>query len=1527
MAESGNLGEYKVVISASYNDFISSINTIADSVQSSANKMQEQMASMTNKINTNMKSMVDNIKTSVDVSNGALDTLKTSLGNVDTSRSRKSIGGFREEIGKIPSAVRKASNETNIFTNIISKMESHMQWLIGAGLLGGILAIPAGISSIAESTDALNAKIRQNLELSDQYHNNNQQLDADMKTLSATAQTYAVGFGVSVNDVQQAMQILSRRFKDVASIQYLTSVAMTMSKLDFVDMKKSAQDLEAVMLQFGLSAQGTKNFLNDFTIAVHTARVTGTDLLDALERSGSAFKAFGMGTRESIAAVAALSTETARAGSNIGNTFKSIASTFDTKKAIQALQAYDIQLYTTDKNGMKVMRDGANIFAELQNLFTKLDDEGKRKLAMSLSGGRYQVNQLMAFLSDANQNFSKIMDEMKNKSSDAMTQELLKTSLDTYQTKIERFKASLQTLAMTIGNQVLPTLKSMADFLSGTAMFLQAHATIIMNISKALLVLAVAYGAARLASVAWGVTEEISDGLLLAKSVILGYVTLGINTYTAATGEMTIADTIAAGATGLLSGAIAALSAAWDVLTASMAANPIGLILIAIVALGVAIYELYENWNSVSSSLIDIWNSLVDSIANHVSYIIALFIILDDKFSDVHLSWNATANNIKYLWESFKESINSGTESTKGYLFQLKQHFSQVGDDISNSIDTMVTNIKNEFPGISQFIDDVINVFTKLDSKISEIADSVSASIKRMFHVNKSDTSNDNVKDNEDDPYAKAKAEAEAAYEKAQSEIQSAQNNIDPTISNQIPEGSGSGSGSKKGNEKVEIADEAGDYAETIKEVADEYGLDHNAFAAMLKQESGFNPNAVSPAGAMGMSQLMPDTAAGLGVTDPYDVRQNLEGGAQYLKDQLDTFGGNLPLAYAAYNAGPGTVQSAINQSGSTNWSAVKDYLPEETQNYVASISSMLESAGNGKEINGMKWQGATPYEQASKQYENSLQNYKNQSIQQGQYWTANDTLYLFKQMMADVPKKDTGGKQESLDYQTKILKLEQDKTKEDQEIQAATYARNQSVTDAGINNIHKIEATIKDAVSKGKPLNTYQEKIYEDMLKSMSLPAGSLDKIKTDTQEYQSITAQIKEIAKDEQSVIQKHVDSLTKMADSEIDFNAKLHLITPQQKISYENAANESNYNKEKVPLLTGLASTASNGNGSSMIDLYKQYENAKNEADAQASIQSMLNISQNEDATLKSLSKLEEAYDKYAQERQKLDQQTYENANRYQISYIDSFSSSLQQAFENTLNKTKSWVQNMRNIFKSLWESITKQLSTDLTTKWTQNLSKILLGTKNNNQQIINDNNNLMTQTSQNIQQVVTKTLNGNLQRQQSEKTTSNLAINDSNKAKTSVISDIGAMTVQMLEAMAIMYVLSALFGGGGSSTSTSTSSVNLGRNPSSYYTTPTTLSQVTVPSMDIGGELPEDMLIMAHENEMVLTPEQSAVINSVAKNNSNNQQSATPFSIKHAVNINAIDTRGMREAYQQSSKDLVRTLNREARRFNTSGLQTS
>lgn len=114
---------------------------------------------------------------------------------------------------------------------------------------------------------------------------------------------------------------------------------------------------------------------------------------------------------------------------------------------------------------------------------------------------------------------------------------------------------------------------------------------------------------------------------------------------------------------------------------------------------------------------------------------------------------------------------------------------------------------------------------------------------------------------------------------------------------------------------------------ELARLAAEKAGIDPVLFKALVQQESGFNPNALSPVGAQGLTQLMPKTAQMLGVRDPFDPVQNLDGGARYLAQMLKQFGGDTSLALAAYNAGPG----AVSRAGGIPPFA-------ETQNYVKRI-------------------------------------------------------------------------------------------------------------------------------------------------------------------------------------------------------------------------------------------------------------------------------------------------------------------------------------------------------------------------------------------------------------------------------------------------------------------------------------------------------------------------------------------------------------------------------------------------------------
>lgn len=116
-------------------------------------------------------------------------------------------------------------------------------------------------------------------------------------------------------------------------------------------------------------------------------------------------------------------------------------------------------------------------------------------------------------------------------------------------------------------------------------------------------------------------------------------------------------------------------------------------------------------------------------------------------------------------------------------------------------------------------------------------------------------------------------------------------------------------------------------YQSLIEEACAKYGVDPALLAGLIEQESHFDPSVGSPAGAQGLTELMPETAAALGVTDPHDPAQSIEAGARLLSEKLAEFGGNTELALAAYNAGSGAVQQ---------YNGIPPY--PETQEYVKKV-------------------------------------------------------------------------------------------------------------------------------------------------------------------------------------------------------------------------------------------------------------------------------------------------------------------------------------------------------------------------------------------------------------------------------------------------------------------------------------------------------------------------------------------------------------------------------------------------------------
>jgi hypothetical protein len=136
-------------------------------------------------------------------------------------------------------------------------------------------------------------------------------------------------------------------------------------------------------------------------------------------------------------------------------------------------------------------------------------------------------------------------------------------------------------------------------------------------------------------------------------------------------------------------------------------------------------------------------------------------------------------------------------------------------------------------------------------------------------------------------------------------------------------------------SERPPVAASSSALPDIIERAAARYQVAPEVVRAVIRAESGFDPRAVSPAGAQGLMQLMPGTARDLGVTDPFDPEQNVMAGTRYLKQMLGRYGGDLDKALAAYNWGPGNLDRSRDGR-----------LPNETRRYIARIKGYLATSG-----------------------------------------------------------------------------------------------------------------------------------------------------------------------------------------------------------------------------------------------------------------------------------------------------------------------------------------------------------------------------------------------------------------------------------------------------------------------------------------------------------------------------------------------------------------------------------------------------
>lgn len=350
-----------------------------------------------------------------------------------------------------------------------AKARSHWNWLLTGAALAGVHELSQSFLSNAKEIEEQLGKTRQNMELSPQYHNNVKQLDADLEHLKNTAALFSVAYSADLREVMESMQLISRRYKDLPTIQLLENMVLTLHKLDFVPIAEGSRLIEAITNQFQLSAEAVKQFVNEVSVATHSYNILSIDLLAALQRSGSAMKQMNMGTRESIALISVLSNATSRTGGELGQFFKSWSVNLDYPKMKKALNELGISLYDAENK----MRPGVDVLEEMFRAFGTMDEKSQNAFATLSGGGKWMANYASVMLRNAD-----MIRDAYNKlgiASDELTASLLATRLDTYANRLEQLSASWKVFSTTVGYEALPAMKNLVWHLSEGLQALNNH--------------------------------------------------------------------------------------------------------------------------------------------------------------------------------------------------------------------------------------------------------------------------------------------------------------------------------------------------------------------------------------------------------------------------------------------------------------------------------------------------------------------------------------------------------------------------------------------------------------------------------------------------------------------------------------------------------------------------------------------------------------------------------------------------------------------------------------------------------------------------------------------------------------------------------------------------------------------------------------------------------------------------------------------------------------------------------------------
>lgn len=321
------------------------------------------------------------------------------------------------------------------------------------------------------------------------------------------------------------------------------------------------------------------------------------------------------------------------------------------------------------------------------------------------------------------------------------------------------------------------------------------------------------------------------------------------------------------------------------------------------------------------------------------------------KISQKNRKVNLTTKDINSAQNKLKKNaLKKANSSKKKYFEFMKKQFQNAMKLLDKAKEMAAAVLKN--PKVLAIIAAcilavilIIGIFSAINSITTEAATTipnVDNSEKWIEKMNKIDASASS-KINSADEFRIENRDVQASWKDAIAVYMAKYYNDPPDINGTSSSTSTSNASSVTLGDSSEQTTFTGTYADLIKQASEKYGVDPNLIAAVIKQESDFNPNDVSSAGAMGLMQLMPENLPELGIDNAFDSYQNVMGGTQMLQKLCEYYNNDLAMVLMAYNLGQGNMETrGINSDSDI------DKAPAETQNYVPSVIAYYEAYKNG---------------------------------------------------------------------------------------------------------------------------------------------------------------------------------------------------------------------------------------------------------------------------------------------------------------------------------------------------------------------------------------------------------------------------------------------------------------------------------------------------------------------------------------------------------------------------------------------------